>query len=666
MFPKRPIRWPVVHSLMAMALALLAFAVPAAASDGAAGGGWSLSDPMTLVLFGALVGVALLMGWAFYRARPRAADQAARQPGPSAAQVAKAPAAPQAAPVAALATAPSRRQLVNLAQSMSNAMAVVGAPGGFQTLSGQSLSLSWWDAASAGPGAAVTVDDLIRPASGQPHALTMTAADGVAHRHLLVPLGRDAEDGACFGLLLPLPEVLNERAAAQPFAPAPEVAEAAALRLMLAEVDEALDRLGSGDLTTPMTVTRGAAGAAVAERFNQALTRLAQRLRQANEHAQSTAEALSHLQSLCAEVPRRVDDQRVSLDQGRAALDQALTLGRTVADDSRAASDVAVEAVNRATSSEGVVRDAVGVMDQIASSSGRISRIVSVIEDIAFQTNLLALNAGVEAARAGEAGRGFAVVASEVRALAQRSSDAAREIDSVINESTGQVNRGVSLVGEAGRALDSLVQSINDIAVRIGTMSAASRDQTGALADLGARMTDLGRGGDQVGQATAAVETQAMALHSELSALGGALSLLRTGGPLRLQTPPDARHRVTPAQHARPTPTMTRPSTPLRAAAATSGAARPAAQPPTNPGAAPPRPPMTKMTGRAHSDDKPKASGVAPVSRPVAALAPPTRPDTATAAAPRSATVSASGGSAGTARATVPRRRPAEDDWEEF
>ncbi len=659
MFPKRPIRWPVAHSLMAVALALLAFAVPAAASDGAAGGGWSLSDPMTLVLSGALVGVALLMGWAFYRARPRAADHAARQPRPSAAQVAKAPAAP-AAPVAAPATAPSRRQLVNLAQSMSNAMAVVGAPGGFQTLSGQSLSLSWGDAASAEPGAAVTVDDLVRPASGQPQPLTVTAADGVAHRHLLVPLGRDTEDGACFGLLLPLPEVLGERAAAQPVAPPPEVAEAAALRLMLAEVDEALDRLGSGDLTTPMTVNRGTAGAAVAERFNQALTRLAQRLRQANEHAQSTAEALSHLQSLCAEVPRRVEDQRASLDQGRAALDQALTLGRTVADDSRAASDVAVEAVNRATSSEGVVRDAVGVMDQIASSSGRISRIVSVIEDIAFQTNLLALNAGVEAARAGEAGRGFAVVASEVRALAQRSSDAAREIDSVINESTGQVNRGVSLVGEAGRALDSLVQSINDIAVRIGTMSAASRDQTGALADLGARMTDLGRGGDQVGQATAAVETQAMALHSELSALGGALSLLRTGGPLRLQTPPDARHRVTPAQQARPVPAM-----PTRVAAATAGAARSAAQAPINPSAAPPRPPMTQLTSRAHPDNKPKASGVAPVSRPVAAGAPSVRPDSATVAAPRSV-ASSSGGSAGTARATAPRRRPAEDDWEEF
>src|SRR5207253_9584800 len=109
------------------------------------------------------------------------------------------------------------------------------------------------------------------------------------------------------------------------------------------------------------------------------------------------------------------------------------------------------------------IRKAVGAMGAIEASSRQIGQIIGVIDEIAFQTNLLALNAGVEAARAGDAGRGFAVVASEVRALAQRSAEAAKEIKGLISTSTGQVDQGVELVVEAGKALERIVAQVAEI-----------------------------------------------------------------------------------------------------------------------------------------------------------------------------------------------------------
>jgi methyl-accepting chemotaxis protein len=138
-----------------------------------------------------------------------------------------------------------------------------------------------------------------------------------------------------------------------------------------------------------------------------------------------------------------------------------------------------------------VVVQTVAAMDQIANSSERIASITRVIEDIAFQTNLLALNAGVEAARAGEAGRGFAVVASEVRALAQRCTDAAREINDLISESGGHVKRGVDLVGETGEALRGIVTAIGTVSSLVSEIAESSRQQSTGLTEINAAVTDL-------------------------------------------------------------------------------------------------------------------------------------------------------------------------------
>jgi methyl-accepting chemotaxis protein len=120
-------------------------------------------------------------------------------------------------------------------------------------------------------------------------------------------------------------------------------------------------------------------------------------------------------------------------------------------------------------------------MGRIEASSGRIGEIITVIDEIAFQTNLLALNAGVEAARAGESGRGFAVVAAEVRALAQRSADAAKEIKALIVESSGHVSAGVVLAGRSGEALDRIVSRVAEIDRAVSEISAGAQEQAVAL-----------------------------------------------------------------------------------------------------------------------------------------------------------------------------------------
>ena len=121
-------------------------------------------------------------------------------------------------------------------------------------------------------------------------------------------------------------------------------------------------------------------------------------------------------------------------------------------------------------------------MSAIAKSSQQISQIIGVIDEIAFQTNLLALNAGVEAARAGDAGRGFAVVASEVRALAQRSAEAAKEIKALISASTGQVDSGVKLVAETGRSLERIMAQVTEINAVVGEIAAGAQEQATGLA----------------------------------------------------------------------------------------------------------------------------------------------------------------------------------------
>ena len=173
-----------------------------------------------------------------------------------------------------------------------------------------------------------------------------------------------------------------------------------------------------------------------------------------------------------------------------------------------------------AQSASTVVKEAISAMDAISESSEKISKIISVIDDIAFQTNLLALNAGVEAARAGEAGRGFAVVASEVRALAQRSSEAAREINNLISESGQEVGRGVSLVDQTGEALRSIVHDVSEIATHMSEIATSAEEQSAGISEINTAVANL----DQTTQQNAAMFEETTAASFSLANEAATLS----------------------------------------------------------------------------------------------------------------------------------------------
>lgn len=249
--------------------------------------------------------------------------------------------------------------------------------------------------------------------------------------------------------------------------------------------------------------------------FNVTVDALRETIEQVMETTNSINHGATEISRASDDLSSRTEGQAATLEQTAAALEELTVSVSSAAEGARSVENAMGEARQEAENSGEIVKNAVSAMTAIATSSAKISQIIGLIDDIAFQTNLLALNAGVEAARAGEAGRGFAVVASEVRGLAQRSSDAATEIKSLITESSQQVDHGVNLVGKAGESIDSIVQRVNHISDLVSDIAEGAAEQSTGLGEINTGVAQL----DQVTQQNAAMVEQATAagylLHSD-------------------------------------------------------------------------------------------------------------------------------------------------------
>jgi len=295
-----------------------------------------------------------------------------------------------------------------------------------------------------------------------------------------------------------------------------------------------LAALSEGDLTASLDVPFPGTYEVIRQDFNRTAANLCRAVQSVAENASQIQGETAAISAAAENLAHRTEKQASTLEETASALDEITKSVAQSSDRANRADGLVTDALKAASSGSRVVLETVAAMDAIETSSKQISRITSVIDDIAFQTNLLALNAGVEAARAGDAGRGFAVVASEVRALAQRSSAAAREISGLIAESGSQVTRGVALAGQAGEALRGIEVSFTEIAREVAEISSSSQSQSAGLVEINSAMSDL----DQVTQQNAAMfeETSAAghALRQETSALLELMRQFRTGGQVEI------------------------------------------------------------------------------------------------------------------------------------
>ncbi|HEX7874189.1 MAG TPA: methyl-accepting chemotaxis protein [Sphingobium sp.] len=368
-----------------------------------------------------------------------------------------------------------------------------------------------------------------------PYVNTVVRMEALAAGDLHSPVGHtDHRD--CVGRLTTAMDMFRRTAQ--------QAADGETVAHVVRELAAGLQALADGNMTYSIQRPFADEYESLRNSFNETLVGLERGLSQVSGSAQSVHSGSTEIRAASEDLARRTEQQAASLEETTAAMAQVTGM---VAETAQGATEVrgAIDAAHKDASEGGVVvGKAVSAMDAIEKSSQEIEQIINVIDGIAFQTNLLALNAGVEAARAGDAGKGFAVVANEVRALAQRSADAAKDIKTLITTSTQQVSHGVDLVGETGKMLARIVTKIGDVNGLIAEIARSTEAQATNLQQVNGAVNDM----DRMTQQNAAMVEESAAAARSLASEADQLSdlvaryQLRSGAPVRkaAPTPPPA------------------------------------------------------------------------------------------------------------------------------
>lgn len=280
-----------------------------------------------------------------------------------------------------------------------------------------------------------------------------------------------------------------------------------------AQVANALSQLEHGDLTARVNGDFGTELNMVRDSLNASMKKLQDTMVSILETSSGVSNGAAEISQGNADLSSRVESQASSLEQTASTMEELTSSAKNNADNAQAVSDRANETGDAAEKGIDVVKGAVTAMEEIESSSKKIADIISVIDEIAFQTNLLALNAAVEAARAGEQGRGFAVVAGEVRNLAQRSSQAAKEIGGLIKDSVKKVDEGTVLVNQSGEALEEITSSVLEVKNMVSEITTASQNQLMGIQQANSAVSEM----DGITQQNSALVEEVSAASTEMS-----------------------------------------------------------------------------------------------------------------------------------------------------
>ncbi|TCA67891.1 methyl-accepting chemotaxis protein [Rhizobium leguminosarum] len=268
-------------------------------------------------------------------------------------------------------------------------------------------------------------------------------------------------------------------------------AEAKTLQQVVEAIDEGLHHLANGDLAYQIDTRFPNELESLRVNFNEALATLSETMTAIGGNSMAVRAGSEEMRTGADELAGRTERQAGSITETANAISAITQSVRRQIERAEQAERIARDAKKETTGSGQIMRETIAAMEAIQASSRQINTIISVIDDIAFQTNLLALNAGVEAARAGESGKGFAVVAMEVRELAQRSSSAAKEISSLLQKSTHEVESGVTLVEKAGVALTGIGAHVEAINGQINEIMGATREEANTLREINSAVAEL-------------------------------------------------------------------------------------------------------------------------------------------------------------------------------